>query len=449
MKNSYALTLVFVLSVSFANNAIAGGCHLEYVTPEKEFLSIKLDRAVVAKINEIDQAMTKRGQPMSIVMVARSGESLKGFDILGDNPNISLQTYLDQIAQITVAQYDRDQNFNGIKIRKKIAYENSNTYGQPKFLPPHELAVENKLSYSHFGFLLKRDSLVESKLSTAAKSKVKDWMFVRHLLAECDESSNRYGQSDLFFSTFNQFFWDTDIVDQKNPANKALIVIPNIAIQKRLIEIINREDIAETGLHNKTYNVAATPFTIRAPGQLQTPDYHQLKDQNSNQWPLEMIAAATKPIGTIKNRTEAQDVLLATNYRPTLAMRAYAVFRGFKERLVCPFNKGSIFGVIKWDATNIIKCDDQVHKDLGIFQIITVDSVVDYMIRNSFIAPHIVENNSPGIYEVVVPLSELEEFKDKGMTARQAREKLEKKLDEIVEEAARNNPLTPEQPKKK
>lgn len=81
----------------------------------------------------------------------------------------------------------------------------------------------------------------------------------------------------------------------------ALIAIPSLDLQARLIRAffspIGRQ------LHQPLYNLIAHPFSTRF--------------QNSNQWLLEVTAAALAPAASIMNREQAQSWLKANGYEPS------------------------------------------------------------------------------------------------------------------------------------
>jgi len=81
----------------------------------------------------------------------------------------------------------------------------------------------------------------------------------------------------------------------------ALIAIPSLDVQARLVRAffspIGRQ------LHQPLYNLIAHPFSTRF--------------QNSNQWLLEVTAAALAPAASIMNREQAQAWLKANGYEPS------------------------------------------------------------------------------------------------------------------------------------
>lgn len=391
------LSVLMILSAS--QNTYAGGCHLEEVSQSKEAASSYLAGEIRSQVIEIEKAMRAKGQELKVVMIARSGESLEKFDLITDNLAVSLQEHLSLVAQRVSENICKGE-------RGAIATStNSKTCAKPSTaVLPKEFLLKDKLSYSHVGFLVKRNLIVESGLTPSVKAQIRDWEYVVHLLSKCDEAAKRYGPSQIFYEKFGRFFWDTKVLDNKDSARRAMIVVPSVSMQDNLFNLINNQNIA-ANLHQTKYNVAATPFTLQglkngSRSKNSIGVQHQLEDQNSNQWPLEMLAAATRSVGVVRSRAEAQSVMLALNYRPSLVWPT-----GLKESAACQFAKGP-FGL--WDATNIINCKNQVFKDQHIYQLITVKSLTDFLDKNNLLAN--VSGASPtGLTEVQVSKEEIDE----------------------------------------
>ncbi|OFZ19647.1 MAG: hypothetical protein A2Z20_12975 [Bdellovibrionales bacterium RBG_16_40_8] len=389
MINKFAVTLFFFLAIT---KSYAGGCRLTDVTMSKVLASKYMGGLIREKITEVETAMKQKGQTLDAVFVARKGESLRGLTRIKDNPKIKLQQYLDNLSEKAIRY--------GEELSRDPENADPNNIGRPTI--PDELRIKEKLEYSHIGIYVRRKPTIPD---------AKDWNFVIHLLAECDENINRYGDSEIFFDALDRFFWDTKILGKKT-SNKALIVVPTHEVQDRLNRLVNDIPIFDVGgLHEPTYNVVATPFTLRDPKykKRQAPDFHQLKDQNSNQWPLEMLAAAMRPYREIVNRQQAQDFLMLTNYRPSIVTPV-----GFKESIACSLKRGKIFGRKLWDASNLINCDDQVFKRERIYQLITVHSLIEYMKQTNTIARDINDSNKLAIYEVEASKQKLDELDEAG-----------------------------------
>lgn len=133
------------------------------------------------------------------------------------------------------------------------------------------------LHYSHVGFVV-RDY----------PGKPGKWTVI-HLLNECGTN-----HSSIYAQGLMNFFMD----DIQSPDYQ--ITIPKPALQQKLYAQLKADKIYR--YHNKRYNMLAYPFST--------------KYQNSNQWVLEVIAAANYP-KTSQSRHGVQKILRKTGYKPT------------------------------------------------------------------------------------------------------------------------------------
>jgi hypothetical protein len=114
------------------------------------------------------------------------------------------------------------------------------------------------------------------------------WTVV-HELNDCGSD-----RSALFDEGMGNFFL-TDLYRYR-----AQIVVPGPALQARLLQRMSPQ--AERRLHEPHYNMLSYVYSTRY--------------QNSNQWILEMLAAAGAPPGQVETRAEAQSWLKSVGYRP-------------------------------------------------------------------------------------------------------------------------------------
>ena len=132
-----------------------------------------------------------------------------------------------------------------------------------------------KLRYSHIGFVVRDHPMGK-------------WTVV-HDLNHCGTAD-----SDLFNEGLGAFFLDDMF------AYETLVVFPDRDIQHRLaLRLTN----GARSLHQREYNMVAYPFSTRY--------------QNSNQWVLETLAAASASGDNVRTRLQAQSWLRAAGYRPT------------------------------------------------------------------------------------------------------------------------------------
>lgn len=179
---------------------------------------------------------------------------------------------------------------------------------------------KHKLRYSHMGVVW-RDH---------PKGR---WMVV-HMLNQCGTPSGA-----LYDEGLGNFFNDDPF------AYETIIAFPGAENQDRLIRLLGTA--LPASLYHPAYNMVAYPWST--------------KYQNSNQWLVEVLAAAWAPEGNVFNRTQAQTWLKQAGYQPTL-LRI-----GTFERLGGRMFKANIAFD---DHPNELRFSDQIYT-------VTVESIVD------------------------------------------------------------------------
>jgi hypothetical protein len=233
-------------------------------------------------------------------------------------------------------------------------------------------------------------------------------------------------------------------------------MVPSKDVQKRLRELLRIEskEIAKDGLHEPNYNVISPAQRVNrikikrnkyVMKDVTAEQNRNLTAQNSNQWPLEMLAASLFPKGVVKDRAEAQQVLnheddpqvnCAKKYRNSSSEKRFCEMReaantayipsmvtpsGFKTWNACGNADGLFNTGLFWDATNIIDCDIQDFRRQKIFQLITVKSVADWMDKNSLVQEPVSEyppmaNYNSAILELTADMNHIREFQEAGKT---------------------------------
>jgi hypothetical protein len=136
------------------------------------------------------------------------------------------------------------------------------------------------LKHSHIAFLL-RDRVAAKASET--------WV-VFHLLNHCGKST-----SGLFNDGLGMFFMDTPF------KYEALVITPSRDLQSRLKAILASDSPAK--FKAERYNMLAFPFNTAS--------------QNSNQWVLEILAAAMSQERAVQTREDAHAYLRYVRYEPT------------------------------------------------------------------------------------------------------------------------------------
>lgn len=180
------------------------------------------------------------------------------------------------------------------------------------------------LRYSHAGFIWRDHPKGQ-------------WLVV-HALNQCATAT-----SAVFDEGLGNFFLD-------NPfAYEVLVVIPSHETQEKLARLLSSP--LSDQLHQAAYNMLAHPWSTRY--------------QNSNQWLIELLAAAVAPAGQVNNRAQAQQWLRRQGYLPSeVALSAL-------QRL----------GARLFSAN--IQFDDHpfVDRIAGQYRVVTVESVVRFLTR--------------------------------------------------------------------
>lgn len=113
------------------------------------------------------------------------------------------------------------------------------------------------------------------------------WLVV-HELNQCGTAN-----SQLYDEGLGNFFMDTPF------EYETLIVLPDAALQQKLVALLKSDTPRK--LHEPHYNMLAFPYSTMY--------------QNSNQWILELLAAASSNDVSIGDRKQAQSWLSMANYR--------------------------------------------------------------------------------------------------------------------------------------
>jgi hypothetical protein len=179
---------------------------------------------------------------------------------------------------------------------------------------------KHKLRYSHMGM--------------AWRDHPKGRWTVVHMLNQCGTAS-----SALYDEGLGNFFNDDPF------AYEAIVAIPGEENQERVIKALGTA--LPASLYQPQYNMVSYPWAT--------------KYQNSNQWLLEVLAAAWAPPGTVFNRQQAQAWLKQSGYQPTLLRL------GPLERL-----GGRMFraNIAFDDHPNELRFSDQIYT-------VTVESIVE------------------------------------------------------------------------
>lgn len=188
------------------------------------------------------------------------------------------------------------------------------------------------------GIDLTRYGLVYSHIGLAWRDHPKGRWFTYHLLNTCGTSTSELVDQSL------EDFYNVELF-----SHDALVAVPSPELQARLLRAFF-SPIAPT-LHERAYSMISSPWSVMY--------------QSSNQWVLEVSAAALAPDNAVQNRLQAQNWLKAQGYQPFRARISGALVLG--SRLFSPH--------VRFDDHG----DDEARD--GVYLTTTADSTIDFVQR--------------------------------------------------------------------
>ncbi|RBE89611.1 DUF2145 domain-containing protein, partial [Xanthomonas oryzae pv. oryzae] len=188
---------------------------------------------------------------------------------------------------------------------------------------------------------LSRYGLKHSHLAFAVRDDDGSWR-VRHLLNRCKSDASQLYQGCL-----------SNFIGESALRSDLRVGVPTQALQQRLHALLSGSGDLAHRLHETRYSIVAYPFST---------DY-----QNSNQWVLEVLAAAmaadAQPVATIAGRRNAQAWLRTARYHPSNLHLALS------QRIGARFV-----------AANAAVTDHPVGERVsGNYSVVTVESVLDVL----------------------------------------------------------------------
>lgn len=186
------------------------------------------------------------------------------------------------------------------------------------------------------GIDLTQYGLVYSHIGMAWRDHPKGRWFTYHLLNTCGTS-----ESALIDQSLEDFF-NVELFTRD-----ALVAVPSPEVQLKLLNTFF-SPVAPT-LHERSYSMISNPFSVLY--------------QSSNQWILEVSAAALAPDNAIHNRLQAQNWLKARGYVPFKARVGGLL--AFASNLFSPH--------VRFDDH-----DDQ-ERQSGLYATTTADSVLGFV----------------------------------------------------------------------
>ncbi len=368
-----------------------GKCEWKQVSPTEGLVSSFVAGQVRAKALELDRAAANQGYELKVILISRGGSLVKGFSRIKDRPHVPYHLRLANLARMVEARrhaYTRQVHF---------LKQDPNKWQQLLYLPP-ELVHPEPLDYVHLGLLLKTNPRVKGEAPL--------WSYVVDLGMPCTFEGAKLKNSDIFYTLLDAFYWGKGpsrpvVASKYKRSIRTRLIVPHPSLQQPLWELSQNKPLAYDSLHEPQYNLGAVPYVLpRLHESRQWEamrdgawDYKQQKDQNSNQWVLELIAAAMD--AGVKTRAQAQELLFQTNYRPSLLWP-----ESFKQIYSCALSRGTFLRLWNWE--HLLNCRNQVYVKYNLAQAITEQSVLDYLTYNRLLAPNTAGQDQKGVYVLEV-----------------------------------------------
>ncbi len=318
-------------------------CNYRQLTQAEVDTATAMSDEVAYQLKQIDQLERAQNREFKIAIIGRSGTDLTKFQVLKDTNSQNQLLNMDQMfAQIKSESAQMSYSSEGGS-SGQINYQVVRSY----------FDKDRKMDFSHVAIAMKNHPKSDHNFH---------WE-VMHLLWTCDKDParnvNEGDRSYIWEEGLGAVFSD----DMKR--YRAQIMVPKQNLQNRIESILLKEKIG-ANWHNKKYNAAALA--------------DDLDQQNSNQWVLEVLAAAMRPEGEITDRSGAQQVLAKTQFLPTKVTPT-----GLYSLMTLPFVGNLLPGTVCMKR--------QKYFSQGFGEIISVLSIEEYMKRNQLLQyePFIVE----------------------------------------------------------
>lgn len=310
-------------------------CNYRQLTAAEVDTALAMADEVAFQLKQISELERTQKRDFKVAIIGRAGTDLGKFQVLKDtNAQGQLQSLESLVKNIKsesqiLASYQDGANASAVNYQVlKDYFDNS-----------------RKMDFSHVAIAFKNHP----------KSDQNFHWHVMHLLWTCEKDPARYveegDRSYIWEEGLGAVFAD----DMKN--YRAQIMVPKQEIQNRLEKIILDKKLGASW-HNKKYNAAALA--------------NDLDQQNSNQWVLEVLAAANRPVGEIVSREQAQAYLAQTQFLPTKVTP-----KGLYSLITLPFVGQLLPGTVCMKRQPYFK--------EGFGEIISVLSVEEYMRRQQML----------------------------------------------------------------
>lgn len=368
-KSSTLLMSLFLAAAAFYTQPVmakeSASCDLQSdrcsgkpLSPSQTDKSLFLGDHLNAELEKLYQKNKALGKDTKVVLVARMGQNMEKFKILEDkNGQESITDVINRLLA------DKKQSGSAMDLT-----QSANIDYQDLLRSVNEY---DQMKYSHLGIAFRNMKLISSQDNETVLTggDTGKWAFY-HLLYSCEVPKELQGQgetikrSHIFKGTVHSFFYD------HLEGYGAQIVVPTQQIQDNLEDMLLNKRQAYN-FQQDQYNAAAK--------------FDDLNQQNSNQFVLEAVAAASQPNGAVMSRAQAIDVLKKTKFSSSKIAPT-----GFYAGIRVPLVQNILSSIM---PTMCLENQRELRK-YGVGEIVTSNSVVNWMTRNEFV-DEVIETGLP------------------------------------------------------
>lgn len=360
-KWAFLLMVLFQLSGTtvYAANGRGEGfdllkdCSSHIPTDEEIFNAKQMGVAVYAYLSVWEQRYAQKNEELNLVLIARAGTDPGNIKVLKNS------TPLQKIVELGGSNVISDPGYDQPRINEVIS----------PYMEKNEEKMD--LSYSH--------------MAIAYKDYDGDWT-VAHMLYQCglnERGSHKVvegadGSSNLYNELLVNFFLDQPY------AYKAQLIIPQKEIRKRLFEyLVDKSKTRE--LRKLTFTNKGLVDTFRTAWEFNNdkayrflnPKYNAAswvwsdRDQNSNQWPLLMMAYAMNP-EQVTDRASGYRYLQQSGYQSSKLYLQYSPFYSLAKSF--------------YRLKDTLDLKEQPLRLYDLYEVSTVNSVLQYLERRKALA---------------------------------------------------------------
>lgn len=323
-------------------------CSVTKMTDGQIINGILLRGMVGDKLRALAASERAKGKDPKVFVIGRVGQDFSGVLTLKDQMNGRSMSVRDIMNDINPNFYTNENGSVDIaRVQQAI---------KKKFTDK-----SRQMIYSHVGLVFLNHPVTHTPVILNGEKIGGGEFWVEELLKPCANLTPK-----SWITGLTQFFED-DPYDYRS-----IIMVPDQRVQDRIYDMIANKNMSTTFL-GEIYNAAS--------------HYNNKQEQNSNQFVLELLAAAqSSKYSQIQSRLETHETLKRTGFIPTKII-GNSLKAGF---------------ITSWFAPDSMKINDYENpyaRPYNVSEFITELSVREYMLRTKMTTPQ-------DIHEVVLPMKD-------------------------------------------